>query len=268
MSESAWQVIIKAYERELANAKTPEEAARWQAAIDNSLTEANKEVIVSEGRVRPTPEQKARRIELGKEKAAVADQQRLIDEGRINIFSAEESEAMYRADAEGVRRKPTVNAASSSSAMDKDMALRTYLEELGREKELEAGRSTWDKKHVDFGDFHDQAFKNTADSLGVSDDVLMDSLRSNDLYNEHVALEGWRDNRRWGQSPLRGDAHTGMAFDEVESRVQKNLTNFMRGTAAAPQLDPPMASAYIDEVGDIFDDISVRRYGRRNSFCG
>jgi hypothetical protein len=124
---------------------------------------------------------------------------------------------------------------SVPASIDKDAALRTYLEEVGKEKELEAGRSTWDKKHVDFGDLHDQAFRNTANSLGLSDHVLMDSLRSNDLYQEHLALETWRDNRRWGQSPLRGDAHTGMTFDEVESRVQKNLTNFMKGTAVAPQ---------------------------------
>jgi hypothetical protein len=129
--------------------------------------------------------------------------------------------------------KPVVTPPPSS--VDKDMTLRTYLEELGKEKKLEAGRSTWDKKHVDFGDFHDEAFRNTADSLSLSDHVLMDSLRSNDLYQEHIALESWRDNRRWGQSPLRGDAHTGMTFDEVESRVQKNLTNFMKGTDVAPQ---------------------------------
>jgi hypothetical protein len=120
MSESAWQVIIKAYERELANAKTPEEAARWQAAIDNSLTEANKEIIVSEGRVRPTAEQKARKIELGKEKAAVADQQRLIDEGRIKIFPAEESANMLAEDTAAVNstKRPSV-APSAEPVIEK-----------------------------------------------------------------------------------------------------------------------------------------------------
>lgn len=114
MSETAWQVIVKAYQRELENASTPEEKARWQAAIDQSLSQANKEVIVGEGSVRTTPEQRARRIELGKEKKAVADQPRLIQEGKIKIVPAEESANLLAEDAAAVnsRRRPPVVAAA------------------------------------------------------------------------------------------------------------------------------------------------------------
>lgn len=86
MSESAWNVIIKAYQRELEQAKTPEEKARWQAAIDQSLTEANKEAIIAEGSVRQTPEQKAGRVKAAKTKKAMADYPRLVEEGKIKVF--------------------------------------------------------------------------------------------------------------------------------------------------------------------------------------
>jgi hypothetical protein len=217
MSESAWQVIIKAYERELANAKTPEEAARWQAAIDNSLTEANKEVIVSEGRVRPTPEQKARRIELGKEKAAVADQQRLIDEGRINIFSAEESEAMYRADAETVRRKPIVNTPAPEPIVA---------------PQVDPPMTPVQRR---------QAAINRA------------SVRRLD--------QGLKDMEPGKPKPTTSIIDPSSEIGEIAGNINPKDIDI------PPSVTGSQPSSYIDEVGDIFDDISVRCYGRRYIFC-
>ena len=90
MSESAWELIVKSYERELKNAKTPEEKARWQAAIDASLNETNKEFIISEGSIKSTRQekvaQKAARIERAKNKKALEDVPGLIEEGKITYF--------------------------------------------------------------------------------------------------------------------------------------------------------------------------------------
>lgn len=90
MSESAWELIVKSYEQELKNAKTPEEKARWQAAIDASLNETNKEIIISEGSIKSTRQekvaQKAARIERAKNKKALEDVPGLIEEGKITFF--------------------------------------------------------------------------------------------------------------------------------------------------------------------------------------
>jgi hypothetical protein len=90
MSESAWKLIVESYERELKNAKTPEEKARWQAAIDESLNEANKEFIISEGSIKSTRQEKvaekARRISSAKNKKALEDVPGLIEEGKITYF--------------------------------------------------------------------------------------------------------------------------------------------------------------------------------------
>jgi len=90
MSESAWKLIVESYERELKNAKTPEEKARWQAAIDESLNEANKEFIISEGSIKSTKQEKvaekARRISSAKNKKALEDVPGLIEEGKITYF--------------------------------------------------------------------------------------------------------------------------------------------------------------------------------------
>ena len=90
MSESAWELIVKSYEQELKNAKTPEEKARWQAAIDASLNETNKEIIISEGSIKSTRQekvaQKAARIERAKNKKALEDVPGLIEEGKITYF--------------------------------------------------------------------------------------------------------------------------------------------------------------------------------------
>jgi len=96
MSESAWELIVKAYERELKNAKTPEEKARWQAAIDQSLTQTNRDYIVSEGSISTTPQEKAARkaakIEKEKQIRAFRDKDRLIKEGKFRILSPEEAD--------------------------------------------------------------------------------------------------------------------------------------------------------------------------------
>jgi hypothetical protein len=90
MSESAWELIVKSYEQELKNAKTPEEKARWQAAIDASLNETNKEIIISEGSIKSTRQekaaQKAAKIERAKNKKALEDVPGLIEEGKITYF--------------------------------------------------------------------------------------------------------------------------------------------------------------------------------------
>lgn len=90
MSESAWKLIVESYQRELKNATTPEEKARWQAAIDASLTEANKREIIENGSIKSTPQEKAvekaRKIARAKDKKALDDVPRLIEEGKITAF--------------------------------------------------------------------------------------------------------------------------------------------------------------------------------------
>lgn len=165
---------------------------------------------------------------------------------------------------------PTAAAPSvgtPSVAVDKDAALRTYLEEYGKERQLEAERSVWEKKHVGFGDFHDEAFRNSADRMGVSDYDLLQSLKSHDLYNEHIKLEGHRENPRWFSS----SSYDGMSFDEAEAGVQKRLAEFMKNTAGSPvapgyqttddlikDFTTKASSPQADEAGAILKDVFDR----------
>jgi hypothetical protein len=89
MSESAWKLIVESYERELKNATTEAEKARWQAAIDASLTEANKQEIIESGSIKATAaekaDKKARQAENARRKKAIDDIPDLIERGKIRI---------------------------------------------------------------------------------------------------------------------------------------------------------------------------------------